>query len=896
MASQTPALEYTDSPKSAGGRSATDELTAQIRNHAVLRFSDIPPTLDIPVQGMEGDDAQDVSIDLEELLDDPTELCDLLENEKVGHTFWMTIGLAYAKQKKVDVAIEMLIKGLTAIQGAPQEKLSLQVALCWLYMWKSREAPRTVPEGQLVSEAKIKDYYIRQGTQMLNDATRINAAYPPLFMARGVLYLLRASLQPPSKTSVVNAIDAEKLDLLRHALKSFDDAIRISHGKNMMAALGKARTLYSLNKFAEALDMYQRVLRDMPQMTDPDSRIGIGACLWQLNLKEDAKLAWERALEVNPNSKIANILLGLYYLDASGHLPTNSKEFIELYKKAMTVYTQKSFKLDKSFPLTCATFAQYFLSVKSMGNVDNLAHKAIQYTDVNAIASDGWYLLARKEHYDGNVELAADYYRRADEARGGAERGYIPAKFGSAQISALKLDFGEAKFRLEKIANIKNIEAMSLLGTIYAEEVFAAQYATPAEDKSAEYKKAVHLLESVRLAWKNPERKLIPDASVLLNLARLYEIDHPEKSLQCLQQIEQLEFAAIPEKQKPQSSEAEEDVKQKIHENLPPQLLNNMGCFLYQAENYKSAVVMFQAGINASVKAENDEGVDADSLLATMTFNLGRTYEALGEPDQAKELYQKQLEKYDYIDARARLAYINLKESPKDQGPKAISELYKDYFNDCDIRALYGWYLGRVNARKRPSDIAQDPEYRHYKHTLQNFDKHDRYALIGMGNIQLQAAREMPRNSESEKAARAKAYSKAVEFFDKVLQLDPKNAYAAQGVAIAMIEDKKDFKGALTIFMQIRETIKDANVYINLGHLFGELKQWSKSIENYETALSKSGGSDAGIIACLGRTWLSRGRSEKDLSSYKEALQYAKKVCHQILPSDLNITNTSTGT
>ncbi|KAF4964675.1 hypothetical protein FSARC_7436 [Fusarium sarcochroum] len=63
--------------------------------------------------------------------------------------------------------------------------------------------------------------------------------------------------------------------------------------------------------------------------------------------------------------KAANILLGLYYLDASGHVPVNSDEFLKLYKKAMTEYTQKSFKLDRDFPLTCSTFAGYFLSRKA---------------------------------------------------------------------------------------------------------------------------------------------------------------------------------------------------------------------------------------------------------------------------------------------------------------------------------------------------------------------------------------------------------------------------------------------------------------------------------------------------------------------------------------------------
>ena len=54
-------------------------------------------------------------------------------------------------------------------------------------------------------------------------------------------------------------------------------------------------------------------------------------------------------------------------------------------------------KIDKDFPLSCATFANYFLLTQRYSTVEPLARKAIEQTDVNAIASDGWYLLARKE-------------------------------------------------------------------------------------------------------------------------------------------------------------------------------------------------------------------------------------------------------------------------------------------------------------------------------------------------------------------------------------------------------------------------------------------------------------------------------------------------------------------
>lgn len=845
------------------------------------RFSDIPSAIDIPVQGDQEDEA--VEIDLEELVDDPTELCTLFENERAAKTYWMTVALAYAKQRKIDHAIEMLIRGGAAIQNNslnPRDKVSMVCCLCWMYLWKSREAPRVAPEGTRVSDAKTKEYYLQLATSSLNDAARLNPSFPPIFLARGVLLLLRASLQAPSKTA--GGMSTEKNELLKTAIKSFDDALRVSQGKNMLALMGKARAFFSLRKYSDALVTYQDVLQKMPDLVDPDPRIGIGCCFWQLGFKDDAKMAWERCLEVNPNSKVANILLGLYYLDASGHVPVNSDEFLTLYKKAMTGYTQTSYKLDKELPLTCATFAGYFFTRKVWDNVDKLSHKAIQYTDVNAIASDGWYLLARKEHYNGDIERANDYYRRADDARGGTETGYLPAKFGVAQLSVMRNDLGEAKLRLEKIIQqSKNHEAMILLGTLYAEEIFASQNSDSKEDKSADMKKAIALLEGVRNAWKDPKKNLSPDASVLLNLARLYETENPEKALQCLQQVEQLELDQVPVSEHPADVTDEAEIRTAIRKFLPPQLLNNIGCFHYQAEKHELASDMFEAALSACMRIDEKEtGIDTDALVSTISFNLGRSYEARGLVDKAIEVYDGLLARHeDYTDARTRLAYIKLRRNPNKEGPDAVAKLYQENTSDLEVRALYGWYLGKVHSRKRPANIAEDHEFRHYKHTLQNYDKHDRYALVGMGNLYLMQAREMRRETDHEKQKRSGTYSKAVEFFEKALSLDPKNAYAAQGIAIALIEDKKDYKTALPIFHKIRDTLKDSHLYVNLGHIYAELKQYSKAIEHYEIALSKDGKSnDPVILSCLGRTWLNRGRTERDIEPYNRALEYAQKV------------------
>jgi len=468
------------------------------------RFSDVPSTLDVPVHLEQKDegDADAVEIYLENL-SDPNELCSLLEIEHAAPRYWMTVALAYAKQCKMDYAIETLTRGGNSLQeNNSRGALSIVSCLCWMHLWKSRKAPRLAPEGVLASEAKTKEYYLQLAVSALNDDSRINASFPPLFLARGVLYLLKASLQASSKAKAAKeaSVDSEKADLLHRALTSFEDANRVSRGKNMLAVIGKSSVLFSLGKYPEALAGYQEVLTRMPDLVDPDPRVGIGYCLWKLGFKEDAKLAWERSLEINPNSKIATILIGLYYLDASSSIPIQSPEFIPLYKKAVTEYIQKSFMLDSNFPLTCATFAGYFLSRKSFPDVDTLSNKAIQYTDLNIIASDGWYLLGQKEHYTGSLDRASDCYRRADDARGGANNGYIVAKFGAAQLLVLQNDIGEAKLRLEKMVQYsRNYEANTLLGTLFAEEAFGNQYAAPKGDKSAQ--RAIRLLESARAGF-----------------------------------------------------------------------------------------------------------------------------------------------------------------------------------------------------------------------------------------------------------------------------------------------------------------------------------------------------------------------------------------------------------
>jgi RNA polymerase-associated protein CTR9 len=524
-------------------------------------------------------------------------------------------------------------------------------------------------------------------------------------------------------------------------------------------------------------------------------------------------------------------LLGLYTFHCAAQLHPSHPDFLPLCKKAIEKYVQPALKLDKMFPLTCVTIANWFVMTKNrLKDAATVAKRAFELSDVNEIISDGYYHLARKEHIEGNTSSAIKNYEKSDKARGGDQRGYIPAKFGSAQLRVLMGDSLGAKHTLERILQKQpTLEAQILLGTLFAEEVFEAQAENSKEDKSNELKKALKYLEDVAKAWKDPKRNLTPDRWVLLNLARLYEIvDQPDKSLKCLEEVEQLLKAEQPD------------------EDLPPQLLNNMGCFHFQSERYVQARELFQTALNACVKAASkDPTIDTDALVTSISYNLGRTYESEGMLDEAKEVYDNLLKRHaNYIDARIRLAYISLRQSPTDEGPRAVGKLMQDHESNLEVRALYGWYLNK--SKPRVADVAEDKEQRHYKRTLQGnggANKHDQYALTGLGNVHLTAAREMRGTAEQDKEKRNKAYAKAAEFYEKVLQVDGKNAYAAQGIAIALIENKKDHATGIQILNKVKETLKDYSVFLNLGHAYCDTQQYPRAIENVssEPALSMHG-------------------------------------------------------
>jgi RNA polymerase-associated protein CTR9 len=225
---------------------------------------------------------------------------------------------------------------------------------------------------------------------------------------------------------------------------------------------------------------------------------------------------------------------------------------------------------------------------------------------------------------------------------------------------------------------------------------------------------------------------------------------------------------------------------------------------------------------------EEDADAETDDLLITLSYNLGRLEEDAKNIDEAKRTYEGILKKYpDYIDAIARLCYLDAIESSFDPSSRLLKELLLIEPTNLESRALIGWHL----SHQRRSRTVEDAEQKHFVQTLRYFDKHDTYSLISLANNVLRHAREMRPQTEAEKEKRKKEYARAVDMFQKALELQPKNAYAAQGIAIAFAEEKK-FIEANMIFNKVKETLKDTSVSINMGHCYADQRDWARAIQN----------------------------------------------------------------
>lgn len=803
--------------------------------------------LDVPLE--EGDV---VSINLANIDEqDPSEIVLFLVETKSGKHYWIIMARAYAKLGKLEEAAKIIQSALDSNIFGSEDIKTLQSFLVWLHF-----------KYASLGIDKV-DHLVEAGTGIADLATRIHNDTQSSPVNSTSTLLSQAVL------SLFQGNDEE-------ALKIFDKILKRDQN-NTFALLGKAQAMLNKSKsYGNALKLYQQVLVLNPTTT-PDPRLGIGLCCWFLNDEKMAIQAWERALELDPNNLKARIYLNLAHFHRAFNNSWSDEEFVSNYKQCLSELSiiHKSNVSDSTVLLVLASY--YFSKnnfetvekllrkvVKDITGDDNLS-KLITYSkaskyELNVLSECGTWL-GRIKFSEGDFIQAAKYFQEAIKLNDLN----IVAKLGLGQSQYNRGSIDEAALTFESIlrSNANCLEANYSLGIIYAKQ-------------SSKKKKelAIQALERyIKLsnnrgisASKNDADFLLNKEPVALNayltLSNLYE------NTDLMQALLYLNKAV--------------EARKQIGKDVPLEIYNNIGVFQFTKQNFKGALENFQIAIDKLDGAEflspdGDVLVDLpNDLKVTLTFNSARTKELSNEKD-ALDMYQSLLSECpNYFSAKLRILFLSciLEDglTPKEIQSE-IDELLKLNASDMEVRSFYGWFAKNFGKKL---GLKPDADTAFQKETLVEYDKHDCYALISLANIYCILARDLKGSSVAEK--KRTYYVRATELYTKVLTVDRKNVYAAQGLAIVYIENKESTKG-LDILRKIRDSLNDISVYLNLGHVLCDVKQYGKAIENYELALTRyTDGKDVQILTFLGRAWTLRGISEQSLNFFKTALDYTKRA------------------
>lgn len=184
-----------------------------------------------------------------------------------------------------------------------------------------------------------------------------------------------------------------------------------------------------------------------------------------------------------------------------------------------------------------------------------------------------------------------------------------------------------------------------------------------------------------------------------------------------------------------------------------------------------------------------------------------------------------------------------------------------------------------------------------FERILKNIDRNDTYALIALANDRLFHAR-----NEAKPDLKHNYYKEAVKLLDKVLREDPKNLYAAHGLAIALAETGH-LAEAKDTFGLVREA--DVNfmpAQVNLAHVLMEMGQYGSAItlvrfpwtsndfifvHKYEAINAKFGESkDPQLSLYTARALYIKARVEKRPEEMLQCAEHLKSAM-EMLPNDL---------
>ncbi|KAK5974817.1 RNA polymerase-associated protein CTR9 [Trichostrongylus colubriformis] len=729
------------------------------------------------------------------------EVLEILRAEKASLHFWIDLGLEYYRCGRVDDFVRLLeVSGSEASLDYPEVENDQMRALDILAAYYVR-----LGHKERTSKEKKRDLFSK-ATLLYTTADRIKMYDMPHLTGRAYFCLVEAR--------------ASKVD---QADQQFNFVLK-QDPYDIPAMMGKAIIAFSKQDYKTALYFLKRALRQKPS-GPADMRVGIGYCLARLGITDKARIAFERALELQHDNVCA--LSAIAILDYNTHTVEGAQSAVLCLGQA--------YSLEPENPVVLVHLANHFFFKGEMNKVERLAWHAMSMTESDEIKAEACYILARYFHYSRDYEKAFKYYYQATTLN---HPTFVLPQYGLGQLYIMRGEFNQAITAFETVlkAMPNNVDTMKVLSALYA-------HTDPGNQERQE--KAREMLTKVLEAMPN-------DVEVLIDLAQLLEGVDPQKSLTL--------YETACELIKP-CEDGQMDA--------PAAILNNIGALHMTMENYERAKEYFEA---AEAKLQEDlEGDLCDSKLSsyviTMRYNLARCLEHLCLFEDAEVLYKAILrEQENYTDCYLRLGCL-----ARDRGQIYESSVWFKEAMSVDQNNADSWVLiGNLHMSKHE----WGPGQKKFEQVLNKMDKEDAYSWVSLGNVWMEMLFNLGRKKTDDLPAQeAKYMDRALQMFGKALKIEPKNIWAANGIG-CVLASKAMWQDARDIFAQVREATSEfEDVWMNIAHVYIELGQYVPALQMYSNAIKKfDKEQDHQCLLYLARAYYKAGRLTESLQTLEKAM------------------------
>ncbi|KAF7703374.1 RNA polymerase-associated protein CTR9 homolog [Silurus meridionalis] len=706
-------------------------------------------SIEIPLR----DTDEVIELDFDQL-PEGDEVISILKQEHTQLHIWIALALEYYKQGKTEDFVKLLeaarIDGNLDYRDHEKDQMTCLDTLAAYYVQQARKEKNKDAKKDLINQSTL--LYTMADKIIMYDQNHL--------LGRACFCLL----------------EGDKMD---QADAQFHFVLNQSTN-NIPALLGKACISFNKKDYRGALAYYKKALRTNPGCP-AEVRLGMGHCFVKLNKLEKARLAFSRALELNP--KCVGALVGLAVLELNNKEADSIKNGVQLLSRAYTI--------DPSNPMVLNHLANHFFFKKDYSKVQHLALHAFHNTEVEAMQAESCYQLARSFHVQEDYDQAFQYYYQATQF---ASSTFVLPFFGLGQMYVYRRDKENAAQCFEKVlkAYPNNYETMKILGSLYA---------TSDDQEKRDVAKG-HL--------KKVTEQYPDDVEAWIELAQILEQTDIQGALSAY-------------------GTATRILQEKVQADVPPEILNNLGALHFRLGNLGEAKKYFLASLErAKAEGEHDEHY-YNAISVTTSYNLARLYEAMCEFHEAEKLYKNILREHpNYVDC-----YLRLGAMARDKGNfYEASDWFKEALQINQDHPDAWSLIGNLHLAKQEWGPGQKKFERILK---QPSTQNDTYSMLALGNVWLQTLHQPTRDREKEK----RHQDRALAIYKQVLRNDSKNLYAANGIG-AVLAHKGYFREARDVFAQVREATADiSDVWLNLAHIYVEQKQYISAVQMYENCLKK---------------------------------------------------------